>query len=118
MATSRPPLLRRGAPWSAPSQLAYRVVFGPLDRLARAFSRRRFVVALGGEDRPEATRGARLAYHDSLTVGVLANLGLTTQLAALGVCLVLGVPELYLWAVLGSLFAAPALAGAPRARGR
>ncbi len=100
---------RTGSSLERALELAYRVVFGPLDRLARAFSRRRFVVALGGEDRPDATRGARLAYHDSLTVGVLANLGLTTQLAALGVCLVLGVPELYLWAVLGSLFLLPLL---------
>ena len=34
---------------------------------------------------------------------VLANLGLTTQLAALGVCLVVGAPSVYLWLVLGCL---------------
>ena len=33
---------------------------------------------------------------------MLANLGLSTQLVALGACLVAGVPELYLWAVVAS----------------
>jgi hypothetical protein len=32
---------------------------------------------------------------------VLANLGLSTQLAALGTCLALGRPDAYLWLVLG-----------------
>jgi len=36
-------------------------------------------------------------------VTVLANLGLSTQLAVLGTCLVFGVPVLYLWIVLGCL---------------
>jgi phosphatidylglycerophosphate synthase len=37
---------------------------------------------------------------DRLTVNVLANLGLSTQLAVLGVCLVVGAPEAYPWIVL------------------
>jgi hypothetical protein len=42
-------------------------------------------------------------------VTVLANLGLSTQLLALGVFLVLDAPEAYLWAVLGCLLLVVAL---------
>ena len=40
---------------------------------------------------------------------VLANLGLTTQLAVLGVCLALGAPVVYLWLVLACLLVLAAL---------
>ncbi len=40
-----------------------------------------------------------------LAVTALANLGLTTQLLALGVCLALGVPEAYLWLAVAGLVA-------------
>jgi phosphatidylglycerophosphate synthase len=43
--------------------------------------------------------------YDRLTVTILANLGLTTQLAVLGLCLLLGAPSAYLWFVLGCLAA-------------
>jgi archaetidylinositol phosphate synthase len=59
----------------------YDLVFGPLDRAIR---------------RP-AWRDA----VDEVTVTVLANLGLSTQLAVLGICLVAGAPEAYLVIVLG-----------------
>ena len=36
---------------------------------------------------------------------MLANLGLTTQLLVLGVCLALGVPEAYLWLAIAGLLA-------------
>jgi phosphatidylglycerophosphate synthase len=72
----------------------YRVSFGRLDRAIRGLSSRRF--------------GDRPAY-DALAVTVLANLGLTTQLAVLGVCLGLGVPALYLWLVLACLLVVAAL---------
>ena len=36
---------------------------------------------------------------------VLANLGLTTQLVVLGVCLLLGAPSVYLWFALACLVA-------------
>jgi phosphatidylglycerophosphate synthase len=73
---------------------AYRVLFGPLDRVIRGVSAWRF--------------GDRPAY-DRFAVTVLANLGLTTQLAALGVCLVFGAPSVYLWLVLGCLAVTAAL---------
>ena len=81
----------------------YVVVFAPLDRAVRRISSRRFERLVTGEERPESVRAASLAYHDRTSVTVLANLGLSTQLAVLGVCLVARVPELYLWLVLGAL---------------
>ncbi len=63
----------------------YRVLFAPLDRAVQAVAAR--------------------ASYDRLAVSVLANLGLTTQLVALGACLALGVPSVYLWLVLASLVA-------------
>ena len=67
---------------------AYRVLFAPLDRALRGVWAWRF--------------GDRPAY-DRFAVTVLANLGLTTQLAALGLCLVLGAPSVYLRLVVGCL---------------
>jgi archaetidylinositol phosphate synthase len=65
----------------------YGRVFGPLDRGARRAFRRDAI--------------------DRLTVSVLANLGLSTQLAVLGVCLVAGAPAAYLWfALAGSVLVA------------
>ena len=40
---------------------------------------------------------------------MLANLGLSTQLFVLGACLVVGVPDLYLWLVLASVTLLPVL---------
>lgn len=71
--------LRRGAPAGEPdgSLVAriYGLVYAPQDRLAELIVRR-----------VPSTR----------TVGVAANLGLSTQLAALGLCLALGHPGAYL----------------------
>lgn len=80
----------------------YGVVYAPQDKLVEGFVERR----LAG-----AGPGRRLAYHDRWTVGVIANFGLSTQLAVLGVCLVLGRPAAYLWFVVGCGLAVVALAG-------
>jgi archaetidylinositol phosphate synthase len=80
----------------------YRVLFTPHDRLFRTVSTRRLERILDGASDPELRRSATLAYHDRATMAVLANLGLSTQLAVLGLCLVLGVPEIYLWLVVAS----------------
>ena len=69
---------------------AYGVVFASLDRAVRSLALRRF--------------GSHASY-DRFTVTVLANLGLTTQLAVLGACLVLSAPSAYLWLVLACLLA-------------
>ncbi len=74
----------------------YRVVFGPQDRFIRGQSARRLERIVEDEP-PEAAEAATLAYHDRATLVVLANLGLSTQLLVLGVCLVAGVPVAYLW---------------------
>jgi archaetidylinositol phosphate synthase len=65
----------------------YAVVYAPQDRLIEAFVSRR-------------ARG-RASYHDRATLSILANFGLSTQLAALGICLALGHPAAYFWVVLG-----------------
>jgi len=84
----------------------YRVVFAPQDRGIRAFSARRLERLLAS--RP-ATEAVTLAYHDRLTVTILANLGLSTQLAVLGLCLVLDAPAVYLWLAAGCLGLLPLL---------
>jgi archaetidylinositol phosphate synthase len=87
----------------------YRWVFAPQDRLIRGISHRRLERILRGAEDAERRRRATLAYHDGLTIAVLGNLGLSTQLVVLGACLVAGVPELYLWLVLGSAALLPLL---------
>ena len=82
----------------------YGVVYAPQDRLVEGFIERRLVRARAG------TAG-RLAYHDRWTVALIANFGLSTQLAALGLCLALGRPAVYLWFVLGCGLAIVALTG-------
>jgi len=72
----------------------YALVYEPHDRLLERVVEWR----LG---RLRADRSARLAYHDRSTLAVVAQLGLSTQLAALGGCLALGRPQAYLWLVLG-----------------
>ncbi len=66
----------------------YAALFAPLDRAMRSASEWRF--------------GGRATY-DRFTVMFLANLGLTTQLAVLGLCLLLGAPSAYLWFTLACL---------------
>jgi phosphatidylglycerophosphate synthase len=87
----------------------YRAVFGLQDRLVRAYSAKRLERILGGEPDPEGRSLVTRAYHDRATMAVLANLGLSTQLVLLGVCLVLEAPELYLWLVVGSVALLPLL---------
>lgn len=103
--TGRPPTAAGGRVEQA-LEAIYRLVFAPQDRLVRSFSARRLERIFAG--RPPAD-DVILAYHDRLTVTVLANFGLSTQLAVLGVCLVLGVPGAYLWLVLGCLAVLPIL---------
>ena len=49
---------------------------------------------------PAASVVSAVRYVDRAMLGMLANMGLSTQLAALGVCLALGRPQAYLWLVL------------------
>jgi archaetidylinositol phosphate synthase len=66
----------------------YGLVYGPQDRLVERFVEWRLRDAL-----PEA----RAAYHDRLTVSVLANLGMSPQLLVFGVCVAFGRPLVYVW---------------------
>ncbi|HWE82617.1 MAG TPA: CDP-alcohol phosphatidyltransferase family protein [Gaiellaceae bacterium] len=68
----------------------YDVVYAPQDRLVERFVAWRLRGA-GAE--------ARLAFHDRATIMIVANYGLSTQLAALGICLAAGHPTVYLWLV-------------------
>jgi phosphatidylglycerophosphate synthase len=72
----------------------YALLYAPQDRVVEGFVERR----LRG-----ASPAARLAYHDRGTVRVLANLGMSTQLAAFGACLVAGRPLAYAWLCLAEL---------------
>jgi archaetidylinositol phosphate synthase len=102
---SHPPPAPVGGRVERALERTYDAFFGRLDRFVRALSRRRFDRVVGADDRPEVVRTAWLAYVDRVTVTVLANFGLTTQLAVLGVCLAVGRPALALWLVLACLVA-------------
>ena len=82
----------RPAATGAAARLArvYDLVYAPQDRLVERLVATRL-------RRLEAGPAARLAYHDRATLMVVANYGLSTQLAVLGLCLALGQPEAYLW---------------------
>jgi len=71
----------------------YDVAYKPQDRLVEWVARRR----------PDA-------WHEPLAVHVLANFGLSTQLAVLGVCLATGSPELYVLVLIGCVAAVAVLA--------
>ena len=82
-----------GGPASVLSRL-YAFAYGWQDALIERFVERR----LRG-----ASADARRAYHDRATVTILANLGLTTQLAAFGLCLATGRPLAFVWLLFGEL---------------
>jgi archaetidylinositol phosphate synthase len=85
----------------------YRVVFLPQDRAIRRASDLRFRSVTKGLEAGQRV-AAEHRYHDRLTLWVLANLELTTQLAALGICLWFGKPIWYLWfALIGALTIVP-----------
>lgn len=73
---------------------AYALLYAPQDRLVERFHAWRL---------RDASGELRLAYHDRASVSVLANLGLSTQLAAFGVCLALGRPLAFVWLAVGEV---------------
>ncbi len=91
-----PPDLPAGAPrWllSAPRAL-YRVVLAPQDRLLRRLDRALFELAARMPE-ARAPLELRLAWSDLFSTASVVNLGLSTQLAALGVLALFGRPYLY-----------------------
>jgi archaetidylinositol phosphate synthase len=78
----------------------YAGFFKPQDLAIRSFSESRFEKIYSQYPRPDLRAIARIEYHEADSLLVLANLELSTQLLVLGLCLVLGVPILFLWFVL------------------
>ncbi len=70
----------------------YRTVYAPQDIWIERFCERRL---------RRSTKGQRLVYHDRATLQILANFGLSTQLATLAVCLAANAPAIYLWIGVG-----------------
>ena len=68
----------------------YDVVYAPQDRLVERFVETEL-------RRLGAGPAERLRYHDAATLTAIANFGLSTQLAVLGICLLAGNPAAYLW---------------------
>jgi phosphatidylglycerophosphate synthase len=83
--TARPLAPATGGAFETLLAKIYELVLGPLDRATRRLWE--------GVD------------VDRFTVTALANMGLSTQLAVLGICLVLDLPEAYLWIALCGLLA-------------
>ncbi|MEY4531048.1 MAG: hypothetical protein RLZZ156_1769 [Deinococcota bacterium] len=77
----------------------YATIFKPQDNLIRVFCEQRFEQLYQQYPNANARAAARLEYYEADSLFVLANLELSTQLLLLGICLVLGVPQLYLWFV-------------------
>ena len=70
----------------------YRAVYAPQDVWIERYCERRL---------RRATPAQRLAYHDRATLQLLANFGLSSQLAVLSACLAFDTPTLYLWLGIG-----------------
>jgi hypothetical protein len=87
----------------------YRLLFAPQDRAFQGLARRRLERIVAGVDEAAQRERATLAYHDEVTATVLANLGLSSQLAALGLCLVLDRPALYPWLAIACAASLPLL---------
>jgi len=72
----------------------YLLLYAPQDRLVEQFVAARL---------RNASPQARLAYHDRATVSLLANLGMSTQLAVFGICIVAGRPLAFAWLAVAEL---------------
>jgi archaetidylinositol phosphate synthase len=72
----------------------YELLYAPQDRLVERFVAWRLRAA---------SPQARLAYHDRGAVGVLANLGMSTQLLVFGICTAGGRPAAFAWIALAEL---------------
>jgi len=79
---------------TAAARRAYGLLYGWQDRLVEGLVEGR----LRGRRRPD-----RLTYHDPAAVAVLANLGLSTQLAVFGALLALGRPLAFVWLLCAEL---------------
>jgi archaetidylinositol phosphate synthase len=78
----------------------YRLFFKPQDVGIRAFADARFERIFSRFPNADRRQDALIAYHEPGALFVLANLELSTQLAVLGIFLLIGQPVLYLWFVI------------------
>ncbi|HEX7022650.1 MAG TPA: CDP-alcohol phosphatidyltransferase family protein [Trueperaceae bacterium] len=94
---------------------SYDLLLGAQDRLIRHLDRAAFE-RLSGLQASSAPLELRLAWNDMFSTASLVNLGLSTQLLVLGVCLALGHPFWYVLLVYGqaAYVAAVLLARGPR----
>lgn len=76
----------------------YDALLAPQDRLIERLERRRFE-RLAGRPYAVAPLELRLAWADLFSTASLVNLGLSTQMLVLGLCLVLGQPFWYVWTI-------------------
>ncbi len=79
---------------------AYALLYGWQDALVERFVEHRL---------RDADDSARRAYHDSTTVGILANMGMSTQLAVFGLCIAVGRPSSFVVIALAELALVAAL---------
>ena len=91
------------------STSVYAVVFAPQDRVVRALSGRGPGARSGGRDGAGHGGSARPSPTTIASLAFLANTGLSTQLAVLGICLAAGAPALFLWLALACLLPLPLL---------
>ncbi|GAA5535075.1 CDP-alcohol phosphatidyltransferase family protein [Deinococcus aluminii] len=76
-------------------KLAYALYFTPQERMLETLFEWRLRARTGGEPTPAQRR----AYTPCAINRVAVNLGLSTQLLALGACLLCGRPRVYLWSL-------------------
>lgn len=76
----------------------YDALLAPQDRLIEGLERRRFA-RLVGLPYASAPLELRLAWADLFSTASLVNLGLSTQMLVLGLCLALGRPFWYVWSI-------------------
>ncbi|GGJ48589.1 CDP-alcohol phosphatidyltransferase family protein [Deinococcus roseus] len=76
----------------------YNVVFGPQDRLIRAWNDGRFQ-AITRQARPDQLQEASQVYHTPRILDFSMNMGLATQFLLAGVCIALGRPLWYVYAL-------------------
>ncbi|GEM49052.1 CDP-alcohol phosphatidyltransferase family protein [Deinococcus cellulosilyticus] len=76
----------------------YNVVFGPQDRLIRAWNDGRFK-AITRKARPDQLKDAELIYHTPRLLDFSMNMGLATQFLVAGVFIALGQPLWYVYAL-------------------
>lgn len=79
----------------------YQRFFAPQDALIDRLDNALLTRLLQGE---EPSRQARLAWNDLFSTATLVNLGLSSQLVLLGLCLILGQPFWYVYVVYAQLF--------------